>query len=226
MAVIVFLLGRLGSGKSQVARSIATEFSAISSSVKGYSWKVVHITDYKFLLAIQQEDPDAFELCKEGGFRVKEFHVLHEALIKVKAEIESEDIQKQKLILVEFARNTYEPEIWSAFDFPIMESAYFLYLKTDIKECMRRVRNRAANPQCGDDTFVPDDIMKGYYQEERPSDLYQIANEERVKIVDNNGEWHDTWNEIETYLQSIRPSKSPSSVCKELQPVPAEVAPA
>lgn len=216
MAVIVFVSGRPGSGKSQVARCLADK--SLDSSSEDHPWKdrqVVRITDYDILYNWFQEDKQKgllgqrFEESEYGGFRVTEFSVLHEALVevnkKIKAEIGSEKGLKKKLILVEFARSAYEQGIWSAFDSEIREQAYFLYLKADLQVCKKRVKRRVLdNPlRCEDDTFVPADIMDGYYQQERFSDLYQIASPENVKVVNNSGEWDDTWNEVKEYFHAI-----------------------
>lgn len=220
MAVIVFLLGRPGSGKSQIARCIkgAEPAIAVGEGEKCLlvGWKVVHITDYKHLLLMFREeeeqslDPEerCFESSEYGGFNVTNLGfsraVLEKALEQVNAEIlqEIESEQEQKLILVEFARSDYR-SINKVFDTKILENAFVFYLQTDLEICVGRVHQRVRSPQWEDDSFVSHKIMTGYYQKEDLAGLLEIFGEKRIKLINNNGEWADTWIEVEIALTEI-----------------------
>lgn len=220
MAVIVCLSGRPGSGKSQVARCIKGDEFPVASSMKEKNlldgWEVVHITDYKHLLLMFQQEKEVQELdpgercfkpSEHGGFNVTEFGfsraVLDKALEQVNRdilqELENEQAQKQKLILVEFARSNYR-SLKHVFDTKILQNAFVLYLQADLKTCLGRVHQRVRHPRWEDDSFVSEEIITGYYQTEDFAGLFETFGENRVKLINNNGEWADTWIEVEASL--------------------------
>jgi hypothetical protein len=221
MAVVVFLLGRPGSGKSQIARCIKGDESPAASDMEEKylpeNWETVHITDYKYLLRMFQEeekqrlDPEKryFESSEHGGFTVTNFGfsraVLDKALKQVNVEIlqETKDEQKQKLILVEFARSDYR-NIKNVFDTKILESASVLYLQAELEVCVGRVHQRVLHyPRWEDDSFVPNDIMEGYYGEEDFVGLRRVFRKEKVEVINNNGDWNDTWVEVKGFIEKI-----------------------
>lgn len=196
MAAIVFLLGRPGSGKSQTARCLTGKET--SSKFEEYlppDWTFSHITDYDYLFEMfqeeQQKEPGAsakrFSAGEHGGFEVKDFGVLEEALLKIKDDI-SPQIEEpaQKMLLVEFARNDYSDfqSIWTPEI--LKKKAYCLYFHADIDICMERVKERTQKKKWQDDTNIPDEIMRGYYSQEHYSNLPDCFPEGKFKIIDTS----------------------------------------
>ena len=231
MAVVLFLLGRPGSGKSQVARCIKGDESPTTSDMEERclpeDWKIVHITDYKHLLQMFREEEEresdpaekCFEPSNHGGFDVTSLGfsraVLDEALKRVNAnilqEVESKQPGKQKLILVEFARNNYDT-IKNVFDAKILANAFVLYLQADPELCSARVHQRASSPRWEDDSFVSDDILEGYYKEEDLTGLQGAFGEGKIKYTLNNDEWNSTWIQIKDFVREIcMPAREGSS---------------
>src|SRR5260370_34520796 len=126
MAVVVFLLGRSGTGKSLAARYIKTLLDPKTSdsrklepssagSTLARDWQVEHITDYSFLLDMFKKERESgisenarkFRQTAYDGFDVVDFSVLNTALEMVNEKVCRQLGDQRKLILVEFARNNY-----------------------------------------------------------------------------------------------------------------------
>jgi adenylate kinase family enzyme len=219
MTVIVFLLGRPGSGKSQIARYIKGDESPATSDREGYlpeNCEVVHITDYKHLLQMFQQEKEqkpaptrrCFKSSKYGGFSVTKFGfshgVLDDALEQVNAnilrEMENEHEGTPKLILIEFARSDYR-SIKNAFDTNILENAWTLYLQVDHEICVERVQQRARHRQWEDDSFVPSNIMNDYYGKEDLMGVEEVFRKEKIEVIENSGDWSNTQTRVEEFIR-------------------------
>lgn len=237
MAKIVFILGRPGSGKSRFARCITGKVLPGENEEPGYclpiGWEAEHITDYKFLLALFQKEKLAnpephekrFEAIDYDGFRVRDFSILYEVLLMVNEAILPKIDEPNKLILVEFARDNYysSQEIWKAFDPCVIEKASFLYIWADTATCITRVETRVKKPLSKKlrehDTFVPRDIIKGYYQGEGYPDLEALFGKDKVAFIDNNSDdkWEETWAGVKNFINqlcleaSLRPLTLPAA---------------
>jgi hypothetical protein len=200
VGINIFLLGRPGSGKSEAARSIEWLLEHV---LKG--WEASHVKDYKELLAMRRLDVAGrrFEASEYGGFKVIDFSVLPESLKKVNDNLLQQIDRPQTLLLTEFARNNYRQEIWEVFDPHILDNSYFLYLQADLDLCVKRVFERVRRKVWEDDTFVPYEILTRYYQDERFTDLQPLFGTERVRVVENNGEWNRTWTQVKRFLFEI-----------------------
>src|SRR3954464_3643444 len=112
MSIILFLLGRPGSGKSKVARHIKKEIPT-----------AVRTGDYQYLLRWFRQEKEQncfrqFEPSSHKGFKIVALkEVLPEALRQVNLEVLNLMKQaSQEVILIEFARDTYTKELWDLFD--------------------------------------------------------------------------------------------------------------
>jgi hypothetical protein len=215
MVATMIIVGRPGTGKSQMARYFTgkeqlPEITDFASYLPD-GWVIEHITDYEILLEMFQLELEEkrergegrFVADEQGGFGVKDFKVLREALDIVNRRIldHIKEPEQKKLFLVEFARNNYNDyrSIWQAFSPEILESAYCLYLRADIDTCMERVRRRASRKLYKDDTNVPTAIMTGYYREERYDDLEKYFSKSRLKILNTEGDLADTLRQARNF---------------------------
>ena len=209
MVTTMFLLGRPGSGKSRVARGIARYIQE-----RGYPWEnwvVLHLTDYTYLFQMfQQEKQDGpassgrrFAPGAHQSFEVKDFSVLPQTLKQVNDAILPHLNNPRILVLVEFARNNYQEEIWKIFDQRILNRAYFLCLHAKLGTCISRIHKRVDPPIWPHDTFVSDEIMTSYYQDEQFTYLSENFSRKRLRVVENSGKWQDTWPEIQSFVDEI-----------------------
>jgi hypothetical protein len=218
MTQIMFLMGRPGSGKSQIARSLKgdEQWPAYQVERPDYlaGWSVLHITDYTFLQRMHINDVLAgvksprFRTTGMGGFDVLDFNVLPLALQQVDAWVKRHLHAWKTLILIEFARQEYDDQsVWQHFSDRVLRNSTFLYLHADLELCIQRVMRRARSRFYPDDQYVSEAILRGYYghsQENGPlAGLKQRFGEERVVAVDTNEKWSETWAVVEHFLGAI-----------------------
>lgn len=194
MAVKVFIFGRPGSGKSTAARRIA-------NLAKHIGLLPIRISDYDILHDMFERErnslshePRKFIPSQYGGFDVIDFSVLDTALKEVQRKaqkhIDEYMSNKQKIILIEFARDDYKKAL-GFFRPDFLRDAYFLFLDVNIDTCIERVHERIAHPISVDDHFVSDKIIRCYYH--RDNKEYIVTNligdyeikEQQVVIIDN-----------------------------------------
>ncbi len=172
MAVVEFLLGRPGSGKSLAAQYIEELLDLKThdsrklelphaGSTLARDWQVEHITDYRFLQKMFLSEGEAtgrFKATKHGGFDVVDFSILNTVLEMVYREVCQQLGDQSKLILVEFARDNYS-DIQQIFK-KIYFDAHFLYFEANIETCIQRVKTRAERRETINDNFVSEEIMR------------------------------------------------------------------
>jgi energy-coupling factor transporter ATP-binding protein EcfA2 len=158
----LFLLGRPGSGKSTVRRYI-------TKIAQHKFWSPYPIGDYEILQNMCAVDrkhtyirPTEF-----GGFEVLDFSVLDTALNTIQRRVgkalERHELDLPRLAIIEFARSNYVQAL-SKFDPAFLKDAHFLILESDVDTCMERIYERTRYREFADDTYVPGNIMEGYYQ--------------------------------------------------------------
>jgi len=200
MAVVVFLLGRPGSGKSLAAQYIETLLDP--------NWQVEHITDYSFLWDMFQEELKCgisetarkFRQTAYGGFDVVDFSVLNTALEKVNEKIRPQLGDQRKLILVEFARNNYS-DIQQIFK-EIYCDAHFLYFQAKTETCIPRIRARTQRRETANDNFVSPKIMRKYYGVDCSNDWLENEND-KFEIIQNDGTWEGFGDKIQKFLENL-----------------------
>lgn len=162
MAVKLFILGRPGSGKSAVRRYI-------TKMAQHEFWSPYSIGDYKILHSMCAADSLHTQIrpADFGGFEVLNFSILDTALQiierKVEKALEKQELDWPRIAIMEFARGDYI-QAFSQFDPAFLKDAHFLILDSDVDICEKRIEERTKHREFVDDTFVPHNIMEGYYQ--------------------------------------------------------------
>jgi len=211
MAIIIFLLGRPGSGKSSAAR-------LIKNLAQRKNLTSIHISDYDILYKMYKADTNHIQFASTKcctGFDVKDFNVLdtalqHIGIILQLIEEKAEETSSPDVVIIEFARNDYDNALkqfaQQKFGSQLLKKAYFLYLETDIPECYKRILNRVKNPTWDDDHFVSKKILRNYYQQQNFSiklaQTYGIKCRQ-VEIIQNNGSYQDFDFCISCFFQSL-----------------------
>jgi len=217
MIIKVFALGRPGSGKSVAAHRLAeAEWN------RGYP--AVRLGDYAILhQEAQQEDdlykrglydhtrPRQFYLTDHNGFGVYDFAVLDDALRKLMRQIHDREQRAwndRQLVVLEFARNNYQ-HAFEILGQSVLQDAYFLYVNAHVEECIERIKQRISYPTSADDHYVPEAILRTYYNEDDSSTLtshlatYGVPNK-HVIVVENHGAPHEFATHINQISERIQ----------------------
>lgn len=206
MPVKLFLLGGPGSGKSTVAHYI-------ESRTRDKGWFVYRINDYAILREMfktdQQRRDGRFKPAHHGGFDVLDFEVVDEALreLERRAGLQTGAGQELQLLSIEFARNDYQ-QAFQQFSHEFLQDAYFLYLEAEREICRQRIQSRVVNPRTEDDYYVSDYIFKVYYNRDDGQRLVDTLtsygiDEQRIKILENNGELSTVAAYIDEFIDHI-----------------------
>ena len=160
MSVIVFAVGRPGSGKSTAIRHIM----ALAKS----KYVTTHLRDYTILLSMSKQDEHLTKFClnEHEGFDVTDFSVLDIALDQLEEQIlYLSKSDEYDIIFVEFARDAYE-KVFQRFSPALLKDAYILFVEAALNVCIKRVYERAVELHGPDHHFLSDKIMMTYYKED------------------------------------------------------------
>ncbi len=213
MSVKLFILGLPGSGKSTAARHIDDYVGKQKSDCS-----TKRINDYDILYRMYEADKERkFRPAGHGGFDVLDSSIFDSALKTAEQEAKRAEqtsnnhvqaVFKPILIVIEFARDDYSHAL-QQFSPEFLRGAYFLFLDASIEICKARVGERVAHPQTPDDHEVSDYIFDSYYDKDSAHVLSAnvIADrgieQQRVKVLDNNGSYDDIRGEIESFIDTI-----------------------
>lgn len=188
MVVLVFALGRPGSGKSTAARhlvELAEQQNVFAERIGDY--KILYRM-YKDDLAHKQFRPTA----PYDGFDVIDFSVLDEALDELKRTIEDKvalgEKQGVQIIIVEFARSHYRAAL-ARLGPELLKGAYFIYVDADVESCKERIQERVKTwvkkPESSDDHYISPTIMDTYYAEDDGLSLGYFLEQEGIISSDH-----------------------------------------
>ncbi len=204
MPVIVFAVGRPGSGKSTAIRHIMT-------LAKSHKYITTHMRDYTILLNMSEQDEhrEKFYKNEHNGFDVRDFSVLDIALSKLEKQIKILAASEEyDIILVEFARDSYK-EAFRKLNPVLLENAYVLFAEARLDVCIERVYQRAVALYGPDHHFLSNDIMTTYYQQDHWlymnnafKDDFGIK-EHCLKTIYNEGSLETLELESEQFAKSI-----------------------
>jgi hypothetical protein len=146
---------------------------------------------------------------KYDGFDVIDFSVLDAALKELSRKFEESisSARKNDLIIIEFARNDYSKAL-KLFSRGQLQDAYFLFIEANVKNCIKRIRVRAAYPRTPDDFFVSKKILKDYYNRDyrefitsRLKADFSIA--KQIEIIDNTGSMKEFLEKVRRFAERV-----------------------
>lgn len=216
MAIVLFILGLPGSGKSTAARHIV-DYVQLYYQDKGWSTK--RLNDYEILHRMAWDDlaGKRFSLTKLDGFDVLDPGVLGVALRGLKKRVveEMRSGDKRKLVIVEFARIDYSRALKRFFS-EFLKDAFFLFIDADIPVCLQRIEDRVAKPldeRSKDDHYVSPFIFETYYERDKRRYPVSVAAhlqkgfgvaESHVKVIEDSCLTLDKFHEqVELFIESI-----------------------
>src|SRR5438046_1327210 len=131
--MIVFVLGRSGSGKS-------TSVRFMRALAENEGWSVSCLNDYTYLQDMFQKDTQhRFRPVGTGGFEILDPSVRDTALHTLERDIQRQSSKEEKtLVTVEFARSNYE-EAMKLFNSASLNETRFLFIAADFKVCCQRL---------------------------------------------------------------------------------------
>lgn len=205
MTLKLLILGLPGSGKSSMARYIATY-------LEDKDWESTRFSDHVILQNMFHADTEGkqFKPAEFGGFDVIDLEAFNSALKSLELEVNEHSIsaKPKKLIVVEFSRNDYQ-RAFQQLRLEFLQDAYFLYLDANIETCKGRIRERIINPITDDDFFVSEYIFGAYYHKDNGQILPQILERDygidkyRGKVIDNNGSLSGSIVQVNQFVDTI-----------------------
>jgi energy-coupling factor transporter ATP-binding protein EcfA2 len=234
MSVVkVFVSGRSGSGKT-------TAINHIKQLAQKNECNAVHMKDYPILYEMFQEDlkkdgkrfkPTAYE-----GFEILDYTTFDEALVKLEEQIKKqiqyyEALEKNYLVVAEFARSDYRQALHN-FMPEFLQDSYFFYVEAEVETCIRRIHERVTRRSPGtipgDYHFVPDTILRSYFNNQ--DDWHYMADEfkedfgmlKEVVAYRNTGSREDLLEVVNTFMETLFSREFISSE-SAAQPQPAGI---
>jgi hypothetical protein len=198
--MIVFILGRTGSGKSTTARFLGEVARCLGWSVRSFN-------DYYFLRDMYLTDiTHRFRPTENDGFEVLDLSVYETAIRLLAQQVRSYYYEnKQTLITVEFTSNNYR-EALRLFDSELLRDARFLFLMADLNTCLERTSKRIVHKTTEDDYYVKDTVLLRHY----PSPYMPLyIGENKVNYIHNMGSLEYLWNSILALTPTLLEQKVP-----------------
>ncbi|MGH2493334.1 MAG: AAA family ATPase [Ktedonobacteraceae bacterium] len=155
--MIVFILGRTGSGKSTTARFLG-------EVARHLGWSVQSFNDYFFLRNMYLADTaQRFRSTENDGFEVLDLSVYETAIKLLARQVRSYYYEnKQTFITVEFTSNNYRDTL-QFFGNELLQDARILFLNADLYTCLERTRKRIFHRTTADDYYVKDTVLLRHY---------------------------------------------------------------
>lgn len=155
--MIVFVLGRTGSGKSTTARFLA-------EAARSRGWSVQSFNDYYFLRDMYLADTiQRFRPTENDGFEVLDLSIYEIAIRLLARQVRSHyNENKQTLITVEFTSNNYLHTL-QFFGSDLLRDAHVFFVSADLITCLERTSNRIFHQTTRDDYYVKDTVLLSHY---------------------------------------------------------------
>lgn len=174
--MIVFILGRTGSGKSTTARFLI-------EIAQNMGWSVKAFNDYPFLRKMYETDTlQRFRPTDHDGFEVLDLSVYETAIQLLAQQVQvSYSVNNRTLFTVEFTSNNYCSSL-QFFDKALLSNAHFLCLNADLLTCMERISKRVLRRTTEDDYHVIENVLLSHY----PSPYMPLRiGKEKAKFIHN-----------------------------------------
>lgn len=173
----IFLLGRPGSGKSAIFRTLTEQLKS-----KGLTKETMRLDDFPVLKELLDRDTGfKRHYKKEGGFVVTDFTILDDVLKEMSRKLHELE-RPGKIIFVEFARDSYAKALKN-FDKWVLGKSLLFYIYCPFDVCVarnvRRFKERGGKNI--DDHIAPSDIMEKYYKHDDYEELYLKSEAELKK---------------------------------------------
>jgi deoxyadenosine/deoxycytidine kinase len=186
--MIVFILGRTGSGKSTVAHYL-------EEAAQCSGWFVQSFNDYTFLRKMFETDTaQRFRATEYDGFEVLDRSVFQIAICALAQQVQNCYLtDDQTLITVEFTSNNYHDDL-QCFDSKLLQVAHFLFLNVDLSACLERTCKRVFYQTTEDDYYVKDTVLLRHY----PCPYMPLYIDGRkVRYIENMGSLDDLYRNLE-----------------------------
>ena len=203
MSVKVFVLGRSGSGKSTVT-------NRIMELAHQRNYLARRMKDYHLLYKMFQEDKkgENFQPAAYGGFNVTNYGVFDKALEELEKDVTRETSKEVRdIVTIEFARDSYH-DAFSKFSTDFVQDAYYFFIETGVETCIERIHKRVINPLTSDHHYVPDEIMRNYFNKNNWSYManefknqYKINKE--VALYHNVGSMEKLYAQVDRFAETI-----------------------
>lgn len=214
MSIKLFILGRPGSGKTTASRYVKEYLRQQFNN-----WSIVCYNDYDILQQMFLREKlfppkqKRFEAKELGGFDVLDFTVLDEVIRVIEKTVRAYSYKKkEELVIIEFARQDYNQAL-HLFSDSFLRDSYFLFLDSDVKTCVQRVKDRVTVPPTPDNHFVSENILTGYYGKQfiphtiKTKKGVNVA-KDRIKLVSNRGDLPEFHLKVENFIDYVMADSS------------------
>lgn len=112
------------------------------------------------------------------------------------------------MVIIEIARDNYQ-HAFEVLGPDVLEDAFFLYVDAEVERCIKRINERTLHPTSSDDHYVPDHILRTYYEKDDGSDIGRYLMQAygvpdgRIMMARNNGTHSEFTAQITTITETI-----------------------
>jgi adenylate kinase family enzyme len=176
----IFLIGKPGSGKTISAEILIDFFKKRAPDTP-----VVNIDDFCRLKAALKKDRQFLRHRRgaEGGFEILDQSIYDEVLVGINDVIKNQYMNGGQLILIQFARTSYE-RAFQLFGREIINKSVIIYLDCDLEICWARNLLRMDRHD-SKQHYVPKAVMERDYAGDDLVKLQQSTIGNRIVVIKN-----------------------------------------
>ncbi|MFN3966931.1 MAG: hypothetical protein ACK4JE_04470 [Endomicrobiia bacterium] len=193
----VFLLGRPGSGKSEIYRRLTDKLIS-----KNIYKKFQRVDDFPKLWRIFQEDEKTgkWRYCKktpDGGYKIIDDSIWDKILVEVNRDIIQQK-EPDKIIFVEFSRPNYVHSLKN-FSEEVLRDSIIVYIDCSFETCWKRNvrRHEQALKEGTDDHLVSREEMEKTYLYDDRDELIEYCKNRNIPVVVVNTDYEKTTEHLE-----------------------------